>query len=57
MKAIRVVDHLPRPIDTLRPGWFLWDVTVQTHDGKYKDGTMQGDSHGLWALDTFEEEQ
>ncbi len=57
MKVIRVMDHMPRPIDTLRPGWFLWDVTVQTQDGEYRVVTVQGDDHGLWALETFEEEE
>ena len=57
MKVIRVIEHIPRPIDTLRPGWFLWDVTVQMVNGDFKEGTMEGDARGLWALETFEEEE
>lgn len=51
-----ILDHDPSPVDTLRPGWAIYRVTVQTPGGRSMQGTMQGDGHDLWALETFEHE-
>jgi hypothetical protein len=52
-----VIDHEPVPVDTFKHNWHVWDVRVQMKDGTEKTGFMEGDGHGLWALETFEEKE
>lgn len=55
MKTIKkVIDHQPQPIDTIKGGWYLWDVRVQYDDGTEEEGSMQGDGYDLWAFESFE---
>lgn len=51
---MKVIDHLPQPIDHIKGNWCVWDVTVEMPDGTIKHGAMQGDGYDLWAFESFE---
>ena len=56
MKAIKVLDYNPRPIDMYKGNWGLWDVEVEMEDGSRQSGSMQGDTYN-WAFETFERDE
>ena len=45
------------PIDTLYPGWCVWEVDATLEDGSIVHGIIQGDGIMGWANETFEPDE